>query len=122
MFKKPIELTIGLALSLLTSGCTPPTALYGSYFASSMPMARSVRSTFQPYKNEAGAAYFKATFTSFYSEKPERNNPYFQQWLKEWMAEYQYCQNGHEIISNVVENIPPYPDLQMRLTVHGRCK
>jgi hypothetical protein len=104
-----------LALALLFSGCA-------SYYSASVPMTKKMRSSFQPYTGENGDARFVVRNMYFNSEKDSDNQRYYDQWLSEWLTEYQLCKSGYEILSTAKEPFATSSHLGGHAVAHGRCK
>ena len=102
-------------LAIITAGCA-------SYYATSVPMTKAMRSHFQPYKTESGEARFVVRNMYFNSEDHRESQRKYDQWVSDWLAEYQYCRAGYEIIYNKREAFAASPELGGHLISHGRCR
>lgn len=107
-------LLAGVLGAALLAGCvsTAPQA----------PLTRAARSTFQPFHTENGEARFVITNTYFSSELPEKTQPHFDAWLKEWLQEFDYCRNGYEVVWTRKELFDSNPNAGGRLLTMGRCR
>lgn len=124
------HILITLSTSLFI-GCGSLETAYGTALAktslaiSPVPMDRKFRSSFQPYVGENGEHRFVGRNMFFDGEDPKVNNAYYSKWLKEWFAEYNYCTNGYDIISNKTERFAGgdiNANLGGNVVTHGRCK
>ena len=83
-----------LLLAWLLSGCA-------AYVSSPVPMERTGRSEFQPYKGEDGESLFVFKAMYFTDEDLEKNKKYYDEWLGIYFDEYNYCKKGYEIIKTL---------------------
>lgn len=103
---------VGAALLVGCASTSPPQA----------PLTRAARSTFQPFHTESGEARFVITNMYFTGESAEKTQPHFDAWLKEWLQEFDFCRQGHELLWTRKEPFDSNPSAGGRLLTMGRCR
>ena len=104
-----------LFFTLLLLGCA-------TSVSSQVPMERTFRSDFHPYKGEDGESLFVFKTMYFNDEDLKQNEKYYDKWIETYIDEYTYCKRGYEIIKTLKQPFANGPSLGGHLVMFGKCK